>query len=108
MDLIAEKFAKLGCDHAPGQEINQKAAELPLIGGPLPGRPVDFSHGDVDAHPPIPGSLEIFSEGYAEGGVQAYTEYKGRMSLREGLASRLRAFTGASINPTDLILTPGT
>ena len=73
MDLVSEKFAKLGCDNAPGQEINQKEETLPLIGDKLEGRRVDFSHGDVDAHPPIPGSLEAFNEGFAEGGVQAYT-----------------------------------
>ena len=31
---------------------------------PLPGPAVNFSHGDVDAHQPIPGSLETFIEGY--------------------------------------------
>lgn len=34
---------------------------------------VDFSHGDVDAHPPIPGFIDVFNEGYHEGGAQAYT-----------------------------------
>ena len=63
MDLLREKFARLGVDNAPGQEGRQKAAALELRGEPLGGTPVDFSHGDVDAHPPIPGSLERFVEG---------------------------------------------
>ena len=50
MPTIEEKFAKLGTDHAPGQEVRQavNAAEMPLRGDPIPGKPVDFSHGDVD------------------------------------------------------------
>ena len=47
MDYITEKFAKLGCDNAPGQESLQKAEVLPMEGDPIPGIPVDFSHGDV-------------------------------------------------------------
>ena len=62
MDYLTEKFAKLGCDNAPGQESLQKAEVLPMEGDPIPGTPVDFSHGDVDAHKPIPGSLENFVE----------------------------------------------
>ena len=108
MDFISEKFAKLGCDNAPGQEVNQKAEALPLIGEKLEGRRVDFSHGDVDAHPPIPGSLEAFAEGFKEGGVQAYTEYKGRKAIRDDLAAKLTEFTGAPVDPTNLIVTPGT
>ena len=46
MDKVSEKFAKLGVENAPGQESMQKSVELPLTGGPLKGRPVDFSHGD--------------------------------------------------------------
>ena len=30
MDTLLEKFAKLGCDNAPGQESRQKAAALEL------------------------------------------------------------------------------
>ena len=108
MDLVSEKFAKLGCDNAPGQEINQKEEALSLIGDKLEGRRVDFSHGDVDAHPPIPGSLEAFNEGFAEGGVQAYTEYKGRKTIRDDLAAKLADFTGAPVDPLNLIVTPGT
>ena len=110
MDKVSEKFAKLGVENAPGQESMQKSAELPLTGGPLKGRPVDFSHGDVDAHPPIPGSLERFVSGYEkERGRQAYTEYRGKCDIREYLADKLARFSGAPVDAaTEIILTPGT
>ena len=109
MDLIEEKFAKLGCENAPGQEKLQKAATLDLRGGVLPGTPVDFSHGDVDAHPPIPGAQEMFNAGYEVGGKQAYTEYRGGKATREDLAKKLSAFSGSAVDPDkNLILTPGT
>lgn len=58
-----------------------------MEGDPIPGTPVDFSHGDVDAHKPIPGSLEKFVEGYVVGGGhQAYTEYRGKSDIRAYLA----------------------
>lgn len=70
---------------------------------------MDFSHGDVNAHPPIPGSIETFDQGYALGAAQAYTEYRGKLSLREGLAKKLADFTGAPVDADqELILTPGT
>ncbi|MCQ4835032.1 hypothetical protein NE556_07395 [[Clostridium] symbiosum] len=75
---IAEKFSKLGIDNAPGQESLQKSAALEIRGEKLPGAAVDFSHGDVDAHEPVPGSLEIFAKGFAQGGSQAYTPYRGK------------------------------
>ncbi len=106
---IVEKFAHLGIDNAPGQESLQKAESLELRGEKLPGAPVDFSHGDVDAHEPTPGSFEIFSRGFFEGGAQAYTPYRGRRSVLEHVAGVLSAFTGAKIDPAkNLILTPGT
>lgn len=109
MDYLTEKFRKLGIDHAPGQEGLQKKKELELRGEKLEGRPVDFSHGDVDAFLPLPGSKEAFDAGYAEGGKQAYTEYRGRKAVREDVAAKLSAFTGAKIDPAEnLILTPGT
>ena len=64
MSSIDQKFAKLGTDHAPGQEVRQvAAADTPLRGDPIPGVPVDFSHGDVDetAFGPTPGALEEFA-----------------------------------------------
>ena len=80
MSALEAKFAKLGTDHAPGQEVRQGDA-LPgvaLRGGPLPGVVVDFSHGDVNdtAFPPPPGALEAFIAGEHRGGAQAYTEYR--------------------------------
>ncbi|CAK7050789.1 MAG: Aspartate aminotransferase [Desulfovibrio sp.] len=106
---ITEKFAKLGVDNAPGQEGRRKAEELPCRGEPLPGAPVDFSHGDVDAFSPIPGTLETFMDGVTAGGVQAYTEYRGKASIREDLARKLAAFSGAPVNAeSEIILTPGT
>lgn len=108
---IQDKFARLANDNAPGQEVRQTAEGLAevLKGDRLDGRPVDFSHGDVDAHPPSPGSFDLFSAGVALGGAQAYTEYRGDMGIREMVAARLAAFTGAPVDARDgLILTPGT
>ncbi|MTH64252.1 pyridoxal phosphate-dependent aminotransferase [Paracoccus shanxieyensis] len=106
---VAQKFARLGTDHAPGQEVRQSASADFLIGDVLPGQPVDFSHGDVDAHDPTPGAFQLFAEGVAKGGAQAYTEYRGDIGIREGLADRLAAFTGAAVDARDgLIVTPGT
>jgi len=60
---IAEKFDKLGIDNAPGQESLQKNVALDLRGEKLDGPAVDFSHTDVDAHVPTPGSFEVFAQG---------------------------------------------
>ena len=110
MDQLSAKFAKLGVDSAPGQEGLRKEQPLPLEGEPIPGTPVDFSHGDVDAHKPIPGSLEQVIEGYvAGGGHQAYTEYRGKGTIRAYLARKLEQFSGAPVDPdSQIILTPGT
>ena len=113
MSSIDQKFAKLGTDHAPGQEVRHvdDASETPLRGDPLPGVPVDFSHGDVDetAFSPTPGALEEFVDGVRRGGRQAYTEYRGGAELRAGLAQKLATFTGRSISSQrELIITPGT
>ena len=110
MDYLTEKFAKLGVDNAPGQEKLQKQEELPVRGEAIEGPEVDFSHGDVDAHKPIPGCLEEFAEGYiAGGGHQAYTEYRGKSDIREYLAGKLAEFSGAPVDATaEIILTPGT
>ena len=108
---IQDKFARLANDNAPGQEVRQTDEGLAevLRGDRLDGRPVDFSHGDVDAHPPSPGSFDLFAAGVALGGAQAYTEYRGDMGIRETVAARLAAFTGAPVDARDgLILTPGT
>ena len=109
MDQLEAKFSRLGVDNAPGQEITQAEERLQLIGEKIPGKPVDFSHGDVDAFEPTPGSLDTFIRGVYSGGVQAYTEYKGRGDIREALAERLSAFTDTPISAdTQLIITPGT
>ena len=113
MSSIEQKFAKLGTDYAPGQEVRQAddASDTPLRGDPLPGVPVDFSHGDVDetAFGPTPGALEEFVEGVHRGGQQAYTEYRGGAELRDRLAERLAAFTGRPVSSgRELIITPGT
>lgn len=108
MDII-KKFEHLGIDNAPGQECLQKDAKLELRGPKLNGPVVDFSHGDVDAHVPTPGSFEMFATGAKEGGVQAYTPYRGRQSLLVMMAERLSVFTNTKIDPQkNLILTPGT
>lgn len=111
MRLIEEKFRKLGTDNAPGQEVRQQVSqeELKLVGDNIPGRVVDFSHGDVDAFTPIPGSFEAFTEGYEIGGAQAYTEYRGSLVIREDLAQKLSIFTGSPVQgDEDLIITTGT
>jgi aspartate/methionine/tyrosine aminotransferase len=113
MNRIAEKFAKLGTDHAPGQEVRQgdEAADAALRGDRLPGVAVDFSHGDVNdaAFAPAPGALEGFIEGVRRGGSQAYTEYRGDAELRDRVAGKLAAFTGRPLSGArELILTPGT
>ena len=108
---VQDKFSRLGTDNAPGQEVRQKTGDLHNLmrGGPLAGTPVDFSHGDVDAFTPTPGSFDVFAEGVRKGGKQAYTEYRGAAAIREELAGKLAAFTGAPVDAADgMILTPGT
>jgi len=106
---IIEKFQRLGCDNAPGQESLQKSVTLEQCGPNYEGALVDFSHGDVDAHQPTPGSLELFVAGVEEGAAQAYTPYRGRKALLEMLGKRLSAFAGVPLDPAkQIILTPGT
>ena len=111
MPSLDEKFRALAADYAPGQEVRQETGDLNSLmrGGKLEGIPVDFSHGDVDAFPPTPGSEEAWKDGFAIGGQQAYTEYRGAFQIREGLAERLGKFTGKPISGgKELIITPGT
>lgn len=111
MNQIARKFADLGTENAPGQEVRQSGEGLEglMKGGPTGGQPVDFSHGDVDAHPPTPGAAEAWAAGYARGGVQAYTEYRGLASVRTQVAKHLTDFTGAPLDAErEMIVTPGT
>ncbi|HEU5357936.1 MAG TPA: pyridoxal phosphate-dependent aminotransferase [Gemmatimonadales bacterium] len=113
MSSLEAKFAKLGTEHAPGQEVRH-GNDLPgagLRGAPLAGVPVDFSHGDVNdtAFPPAPGALDAFIAGERRGGAQAYTEYRGAADLRDQVARKLAAFTGRPIKAAEeLIVTPGT
>jgi aspartate/methionine/tyrosine aminotransferase len=111
MMTLEEKFKALEADNAPGQEVRQDLRDLDAImrGGKLDGTPVDFSHGDVDAFPPTPGSEEAWKEGFAKGAQQAYTEYRGAAEIRKGVAERLGAFTGHPVAAdSELIITPGT
>ena len=109
MDQLQEKYSRLGVDSAPGQEDLQEKIELDIRGEALPGTKVDFSHGDVNAHIPTPGALDVFIDGYKEGANQAYTEYRGQKAIREIVAEKLSAFTGSPINAgTEIIVTPGT
>lgn len=55
MSSVEDLFDKLNADLAPGQEKRLKFDDIELRGDNLPGEPVDFSHGDVDAFEPIPG-----------------------------------------------------
>lgn len=111
MITLDEKFRALEAENAPGQEVRQDVGDITAImrGEMLDGTPVDFSHGDVDAFPPTPGSVEAWKIGFDRGGHQAYTEYRGGFEIREGLADRLATFTGRSVSAdSELIITPGT
>ena len=108
---LDEKFRALEAENAPGQEVRQVTSNLNDImrGKQFSGVPVDFSHGDVDAFPPVPGSSEAWQNGFVKGGKQAYTEYRGAIRIRESLARRLGMFTGRPISAdNELIITPGT
>lgn len=111
MTTLDEKFSALEAKNAPGQEIRQDISDLNTLmrGEKLDGVAVDFSHGDVDAFPPTPGSEKAWKEGFDKGASQAYTEYRGSAEIREGLAERLGKFTGRHIAAdSELIITPGT
>lgn len=108
---LDEKFRALDAENAPGQEARQNLTDLASImrGEKLGGVPVDFSHGDVDAFPPIPGSEAAWNEGFDKGAQQAYTEYRGLAEIRDELAERLGEFTQKPIAADkELIITPGT
>ncbi len=111
MMTLNEKFKALETENAPGQEGRQSVDNLNEImrGDKLDGVPVDFSHGDVDAFPPTPGSSAAWNAGYEKGAKQAYTEYRGEAQIRQGLADRLGRFTGRTISAdSEIIITPGT
>jgi aspartate/methionine/tyrosine aminotransferase len=109
MNILNEKFLKLGVENAPGQEACQNTEKIILRGKKLSGAPVDFSHGDVDAFEPAPGTLDLFNAGVHYGGRQAYTEYRGSKAIREDIALKLANFTGATVEADrNIIITPGT
>ncbi|PJI40893.1 pyridoxal phosphate-dependent aminotransferase [Ferrovibrio sp.] len=110
MLTIEKKFEALATENAPGQEVRQAAGNIDNLvrGKPLTGTPVDFSHGDVDAFTPTPGSFEAFSDAVDTGGRQAYTEYRGAADIRADLAQKLAGFTGAPVAGDGMILTAGT
>ncbi|MGB7244074.1 MAG: pyridoxal phosphate-dependent aminotransferase [Sulfitobacter sp.] len=111
MTPLDTKFASLGSETAPGQELRQSNDSLGqfMRGGTIAGRPVDFSHGDVDAFAPTPGAHDAWDQGFARGGQRAYTEYRGDADIRSGVATHLAQFTGAAVDADQgLIITPGT
>ena len=109
MSSIEDKFSKLGAEFAPGQEVRQNVDSLSVNIDKIPGTPVDFSHGDIDAHEPIPGTKDAFNKGVEVGGAQAYTEYRGSLDIREDLAAKLTDFSGWRMEADkNLLITPGT
>ncbi len=111
MMTLEEKFNLLDADNAPGQETGQDIRDMHSMmrGDKLDGALVDFSHGDVDAFPPTPGSDAAWQSGFIKGGKQAYTVYRGDAEIRKGLVERLEIFTGRPISPeSELIIAPGT
>ncbi|CAD2075200.1 pyridoxal phosphate-dependent aminotransferase [Jeotgalicoccus meleagridis] len=109
MSSIEDKFSKLGAEFAPGQEVRQNVDSLSVNIDKIPGTPVDFSHGDIDAHEPIPGTKDAFNQGVELGGAQAYTEYRGSLDIREDLAAKLTDFSGWRMEADkNLLITPGT
>ncbi|MDP3436684.1 MAG: pyridoxal phosphate-dependent aminotransferase [Bacteroidales bacterium] len=108
---LEEKFKLLEADNAPGQEVRQSLGDLNsiMIGEKLDGIFVDFSHGDVDAFPPTPGSDTAWGKGFCKGGKQAYTEYRGDAEIRKRVSVSLSKYTNSSILPEkELIISPGT
>ncbi|MBU1095370.1 MAG: pyridoxal phosphate-dependent aminotransferase [Bacteroidetes bacterium] len=111
MITLDEKFRALEAENAPGQEVRQDLRDVKVImlGEKLDGAVVDFSHGDVDAFPPTPGSDVAWKDGFGKGAKQAYTEYRGAAEIRNSLADRLSKFIGTTISAEkELIIAPGT
>ena len=111
MMTLDEKFKAIETDNAPGQEVRQDVGDIGTImrGDKLDGVLVDFSHGDVDAFPPIPDSVEAWKDGFSKGARQAYTEYRGAAKIRTSLADRLGKYTGRPISAeSEMIIAPGT
>lgn len=96
---LASRFQRIDVDQAPGQHRAGNDAELL----------VDFSHGDVDAFPPPPGTGRLMTESLRAGARSAYSVYRGHAAIREGVASRLAPLLRSQPDPgSELIITPGT
>ncbi len=108
---LEQKFKLLEADNAPGQEVRQAVGNLESLmkSEKMDGIFVDFSHGDVDAFPPTPGSDIEWKKAFDKGGKQAYTEYRGDGEIRKKLAENLSKYTNTSIEAdSNLIIAPGT
>ncbi|MBW8088884.1 pyridoxal phosphate-dependent aminotransferase [Streptomyces hygroscopicus subsp. hygroscopicus] len=98
--LPSGRFGSINIENAPGEHSDLEKEH---------GKGVDFSHGDVDAFPPVPDAISAVKKAIADGGDQAYSRYRGHLAIREPLAERLSYFTGVPISPDrELIITPGT
>lgn len=107
MSALTDKFNRLGMENAPGQEGTREGQVMDLAG--FHGKFIDFGHGDVGAHEPLPDAFRYFQEGLKENSDQAFTPYRGRADIAAHVAENLSAFTGAAIDPKkNIILTPGT
>ncbi|MBV2353975.1 pyridoxal phosphate-dependent aminotransferase [Streptomyces sp. J2-1] len=96
------RFDTISIRNAPGEHAGDGEGRAPHAG-------IDFSHGDVGAFPPHPAAVAAVEAAIADGGGQAYSRYRGHWSVREPLAERLAAFTGAPVDPSqEMIITPGT
>lgn len=97
---LPRRFVEMDAGYAPGQERSATPAGVPTV---------DFGHGDVSAFPPHEHTLRAVSEALQDGGSWAYSPYRGHDFIREPLAHRLSAWTGAEVDPaSELIVTPGT
>ena len=89
---------------SPGQEKS-----LSAVGHDNGNEGTDFSHGDVGAFPPIPGSFELLHKAFTDGRRYAYSRYRGHQEIREYLAPHVAEFTGRSLDASsEIIVTPGT
>jgi aspartate/methionine/tyrosine aminotransferase len=105
MRPLPRRLSEIQIESSPGQR-RLSAGQAHLTTDTVA---VDFSHGDVDAFPPHPAAEAAFVAALGEGGQAAYTQYRGNAGVRQRLAGRLAALTGAPVDPQhELIITPGT
>lgn len=105
MRPMPRRLSEIQIESSPGQRRLSAASDHLATDAVA----VDFSHGDVDAFPPHPAAEAAFVAALGEGGRAAYTQYRGNAGVRERLAGRLAALTGAPVDPQhELIITPGT